>query len=92
MSKNSKSVSEAEVDDLERLVPDKAKDATLSAYLRALSMTQAGVLRTDAGDLVRVARDGTKTVVAKARPKRKVKVGEVIAVRRINAQTAGGCA
>ena len=92
MSKDSEFVSEAEVDDLERLVPAKARDATLSAYLRALSMTQAGVLRTDAGDLVRVAKDGTKTVVAKARPKRKVKVGEVIAVRRINAQRAGGCA
>lgn len=84
MSKDSKFVSEAEVDDLERLVPAKARDATLSAYLRALSMTQAGVLRTDAGDLVRVAKDGTKTVVAKARPKRKVKVGEVIEVRRVD--------
>ncbi|MEE4666489.1 hypothetical protein V2J91_12760 [Pseudomonas alliivorans] len=92
MSKDSKSVSDAEVDDLERLVPGKAKDATLSAYLRAVSMTQAGVLRTDAGDLVRVAKDGTKTVVAKARPKRKVKVGEVIAVRRLDGQAAGGCA
>ena len=29
MSKDSKSVSDAEVDDLERLVPGKAKDATL---------------------------------------------------------------
>ncbi|MBI6684879.1 hypothetical protein [Pseudomonas viridiflava] len=84
MSKDSKFVSEAEVDDLERLVPAKARAATLSAYLRALSMTQAGVLRTDAGDLVRVAKDGTKTVVAKARPKRKVKVGEVIEVRRVD--------
>ena len=84
MSKDSEFVSEAEVDDLERLVPAKARDATLSAYLRALSTTQAGVLRTDAGDLVRVAKDGTKTVVAKARPKRKVKVGEVIEVRRVD--------
>ncbi|RMT78236.1 hypothetical protein [Pseudomonas viridiflava] len=92
MSKNVKSVSETEVDDLERLVPGKAKQATLSAYLRAVSVTQAGVLRTDAGDLVRVASDGTKTVVAKAKPKRKVKVGEVITVRRVHGQTAGGWA
>ena len=84
MSKDSEFVSEAEVDDLERLVPAKAWDPTLSAYLRALSVTQAGALRTDAGDLVRVAKDGTKTVVAKARPKRKVKVGEVIEVRRVD--------
>jgi hypothetical protein len=55
-----------------------------------LSVTQRGVLRTDAGDLVRVASDGTKTVVEKAKPRRKVKVGEVIIVRRSEEQAAGG--
>jgi hypothetical protein len=88
MSVKAKKVSDSEVDDLERLVPDRAMDATLSAYFRAVSMTQSGVLRTDAGNLVRVARDGSKTVVAKAKPRRKVTVGEVITVRRVGAQAA----
>lgn len=90
MNVKTKKVSDREMDALERLVPGQAKAATLSAYVRALSVSQRGVLRIDAGDLVRVSYDGSKTVVAKAAPRRKVKVGEVITVRRVEEQTVGG--
>ncbi|BCT34216.1 hypothetical protein L2088_20015 [Pseudomonas protegens] len=79
-----KNVSDRELDALERLVPDQAKNATQTAYVRALSVSPHGVLRIDAGDLVRMSPDGSKTVVAKAKPRHKVKVGEVITVRRID--------
>lgn len=85
-----KKVSDREMDDLERQVPGQARKATLSAFIRALSVSQRGVLCIDAGDLVRVWSDGRKTVVAKAKPRRKVTVGEVITVRRVEGQTAGG--
>ncbi len=88
MNTKAKKVSDSDVEALERLVPGKAKKATLSAYVRALSVSQRGVLRIDAGDLVRVSRDGVKTVVAKAKPRHKVKVGEVITVRRVEGQVA----
>lgn len=90
MNVKAKKVSDPEMDALERLVPSQARQATLSAYVRALSVSQRGVLRIDAGDLVRVSRDGSKIVVAKAKPRRKVTVGEVITVRRVEGQTAGG--
>ncbi|WP_235437022.1 hypothetical protein [Pseudomonas fluorescens] len=79
-----KNVSDRELDALERLVPDQAKNATQAAYFRALSVSLNGVLRIDAGNLVRMSPDGNKTVVAKAKPRHKVKVGEVITVRRID--------
>jgi hypothetical protein len=37
-----------------------------------------------------VSYDGSKTVVAKAKPRRKVTIGEVITVRRFDGQKAGG--
>ena len=59
----------------------KAKEATWLAYERALSSSQ-GVLLIKDGHLVRVLYDGTKELVAKAEPRRKVKVGKAVLVRR----------
>jgi hypothetical protein len=89
MNVKANKVSDPEMDALERLVPGQAMQATLSAYFRALLVSRRGVLCIDAGDLVRVSHDGSKTVVAKAKPRRKVTVGEVITVRRVEGQTAG---
>ncbi|MNG23431.1 hypothetical protein D3C84_1080340 [compost metagenome] len=61
----------------------------MTAYARALTVSSS-VLRVDSGNLVRVSMDGTKTFVSKAKPRRKVKVGEVLTVRRVEGQTAGG--
>ncbi|VVN20304.1 hypothetical protein PS862_04602 [Pseudomonas fluorescens] len=89
MTAETKKLSDEEMDALERRVPDLAEIATKTAYARALLMSDS-VLRVDSGDLVRMSLDGSKTVVAKAKPRRKVKVGEVITVRRIEDQTAAG--
>ncbi|MHC8394319.1 hypothetical protein ACYZT8_11755 [Pseudomonas sp. LB3P93] len=89
MTAKTKKLSEQEMDALERQVPDLAEIATKTAYARALLVSDS-VLRVDSGDLVWMSLDGSKTVVAKAKPRRKVKVGEVIKVRRIEDQTAGG--
>jgi hypothetical protein len=78
-----------ELDALERQVPDLAEIATKTAYARALLVSDS-VLRVDSGDLVRMSLDGSRTVVAQAKPRRKVKVGEVITVRRIADQSAAG--
>jgi hypothetical protein len=90
MNEKANKVSDPEMDALERLVPAQARLATQSAYTRALSVSRRGVLCIDAGDLVRVSYDGSKTVVAKAKPRRKVTIGEVITVRRVDGQKAGG--
>jgi hypothetical protein len=75
-------VSEPDMEALERTVPALAQKATSVAYVRALG-SRDQVLRVDAGDLVRVSASGVKTLIAKAKPRRKVTVGEVVAVRRM---------
>lgn len=80
---------DSELDDMERHVPELAHGATFSAHSRALAASPRGVLTIEAGNLVRVTRDGRKTVIAKAKPRRKVKLGEVITVRRIQGTSAG---
>ncbi len=84
-----KDVSDSEIEALERLIPGQARQATHLAYSRALSASLHGVLCIQGGDLVRVSSDGSKTVVDKAKPRRKVTVGQVITVRRVDASTAG---
>ncbi|WWG67884.1 hypothetical protein VRB21_09680 [Pseudomonas poae] len=64
MKSADKQVSDREIDALELLVPAQARKATLSAYFRALSVSQRGVLCMDEGSLVRVSQDGSKTLVA----------------------------
>lgn len=75
-------LSDKELDALERLVPGVAKEATSIAYTRALEVSSS-VLCVDSGDLVRVSVDGSKTFISKTKPRRKVRVGEIITVRRI---------
>jgi hypothetical protein len=89
MTAKTKKLSDEEMDALECQIPDLAEIATKTAYARALLVSDS-VLRVDSGDLVRMSLDGSKKVVAKAKPRRKVKVGEVITVRRIEDQTAAG--
>ncbi|MDU9390007.1 hypothetical protein ACIP1T_24935 [Pseudomonas japonica] len=72
-----------ELDTLERQVPRHAWNATHNAYTRALAASPEGVLCVESGNLVRVSQDGEKVVVGKAKPRRKVKVGEVITVRLV---------
>lgn len=67
-------------DDPHRQLALKANQATCRAYKRALS-SSLGVLRIEDGQLVRVMGDGTKHLVGKAEPRRKVKVGKVLIVR-----------
>jgi len=90
MTADAENMSEPELDALERLVPGQAREATQSAYARALSASPQGVLCIEAGNLVRVARDGSKTVLAEAKPRRRVRVGELIIVQRVEGQTANG--
>ncbi|MDX1296657.1 MAG: hypothetical protein R3260_00240 [Pseudomonas sp.] len=71
------------------ILANKAMVATYSAYTRALQSSTKGVLRINNGDLVRVSRDGTISVVGKAKPRRKVTVGQVVTVRRVESQAAG---
>ncbi|NIE73175.1 hypothetical protein F3J44_19265 [Pantoea sp. Tr-811] len=84
MAVKAKPVSERELDALEASIPALASEATHSAHLRALQASPRGVLRTEDGNLVRVSADGAKTIVAKAKPRRKVKVGETISVRKVS--------
>ncbi|MDH0649799.1 hypothetical protein N5D48_20295 [Pseudomonas sp. GD03858] len=90
MAAKAKKVSERDLDALEQQIPLHASEATHSAYLRALQANQGGVLCVDEGELVRVGADGARTVLGKAGPRRKVRVGEVISVRRVDDETAGG--
>lgn len=89
MAKKLEHSAETDIDALEQEVPRLASEATHSAYLRALLVSEQGVLRTDDGNLVRVSPDGVKTIVARAKPRRKVKVGEVITVRKVKGKSAG---
>ncbi|HGA2315654.1 TPA: hypothetical protein ACIRVE_000148 [Pseudomonas putida] len=88
MAAKAKPATESELDALEQLIPDCATEATHCAYLRALQVSRNGVLRTDDGHLVRVAADGSKTVVAEAKPRRKVTIGEKVSVRKVSENPA----
>lgn len=70
-------------------VADKARVATFSAYTRALKISSNGVLLVKDGNLVRESLDGSIAVVGKAKPRRKVTVGEIVTVRRVESQSAG---
>ncbi|MFJ3076994.1 MULTISPECIES: hypothetical protein [Pseudomonas] len=89
VAKKADTPSEAQTDALEQQVPRWASDATYCAHVRALQIREQGVLCTDDGNLVRVSSDGEKTVVAKAKARRKVKLGEVITVRKAKESSTG---
>ncbi|HEY1026015.1 MAG TPA: hypothetical protein VGE28_00140 [Pseudomonas sp.] len=77
------------MDASDSMIADKAMEATRCAYARALQLSSQGVLRIKSGDLVRVLNDGSTTLVRKAKPHRKVTVGQVVTVRSVKSQTAG---
>lgn len=81
--------SDTEIELLEQQVPNLAKLATNIAYARAFLVSNR-VLRVASGYLVWESSDGTKTVIAKAQRRRKVNMGEVISVRRLGGEKAGG--
>ncbi|QXH46073.1 hypothetical protein KSS93_24940 [Pseudomonas xanthosomatis] len=83
MKSNHRKAPDRELDDMENQISGQARVATSTAHSRALAASPDGVLVIEAGNLVRISQDGQKVVVAKAKPRRKVKVGEVIHVRRI---------
>lgn len=77
-------LSEKAMENLEGHIPEMAAGATYAAYVRALASGHT-VLRVRGADVVESSADGTHRVVAAAKPRRKVTVGEVIKVRRLNA-------
>lgn len=81
MTARTEELSDEEMDALERQIPELARIATKAAYASALLVSES-VLVVDSGNLVKVSNDGSKTVIAKAQPRRKVRVGEVITVHR----------
>lgn len=84
MVKKAKKISDHDLDILEQQIPRHASEATYSAHLRALSANLQGILCTEGGELVRITADGERTLLEHIKPKRRVKVGEVIAVRKVN--------
>ncbi|MGE7989647.1 hypothetical protein ACQKPE_01060 [Pseudomonas sp. NPDC089554] len=83
MVKKAKKVSDHDLDILEQQVPRHASEATYSAHLRALSANRQGILCIEGAELVRITADGTRTLLDHVKPKRRVKVGEVITVRKV---------
>lgn len=81
MTEETNCLTEEEIDALEHQIPHIARVATKAAYEQALEVSER-VLCVDSGNLVWASRDSSKTFVAKAQPRRKVKVGQVITVRR----------
>ena len=76
--------SDAEIETLERLIPSQARKATHEAFIHALIASPKGVLCIEAGYLVRRLPDGTRIIQSKAKPRRKVNVGQVVDVRKIS--------
>ncbi|MBC3951089.1 hypothetical protein [Pseudomonas folii] len=77
-------LSEKAMDNLEGHIPEIAAGATYAAYVRALASGHT-VLRVQGGDVVESNAEGSHRVVASAKPRRKVRIGEVIKVRRLDA-------
>lgn len=82
MPAKKKALNEKEIAKLESMIPEVAVSATRSAHFRALStgMAVMGVL---GQDLVETSADGSVRVVGKAKPRRKVTVGQVVTVQRM---------
>lgn len=77
-------LSEKAIENLEGHIPEMAAGATYAAYVRALASGHT-VLRVQGSNVVESNAEGTHRVVAVAKPRRKVRVGEVIKVRRLDA-------
>lgn len=75
-------LSEKEIEQQESFIPVVAASATRAAHFRALT-SGLEVLQVRGANLIEARADGSITVVGKAKPKRKVTVGQVVAVRRV---------
>lgn len=76
------SLSDRAIEYLEALIPEQAAAATHTAYVRALAAGHF-VLRVEGSNVVASSTEGHQ-VIAHVKPRRKVTVGEVIKVRRLN--------
>ncbi|WP_122516946.1 hypothetical protein [Pseudomonas viridiflava] len=77
-------LSEKAIQNLEAHIPEMAAGATYAAYIRALAAGHS-VLRVQGSNVVETKADGASRVVAKAKPRRKVTVGQIITVKRLPA-------
>lgn len=73
-------LSDEAIEKLETCIPQVAAGATYAAYVRALAAGHT-VVRVEGANLVATSADGAVEVLAPAKPKRKVAVGQVIRVR-----------
>ena len=80
-------LSEQAISNLEERIPDIAQSATRIAHLRALAAGYT-VLKVEGAHLVASHADGTSLVVGKTKPRRRVKFGEVLTVRRVESSTS----
>lgn len=71
-----KALTEAETRNLERMIPDLAAGATHAAYVNALASGRT-VVRVDGINIVATSASGEKRFVGTAKPRHKVKPGQV---------------
>ena len=82
-ARETKKLSEEAISNLEAHIPEMAAGATSAAYFRALAAGHT-VLQVQGTNVVALDADGTTRIVATAKPRRKVTVGKVVKVRRLN--------
>lgn len=76
-------LSEKAIENLEGHIPEIAASATSAAYYRALAAGHT-VVQVQGMNVVASDADGNIHVIAEAKPRRKVTVGQVIKVRRLD--------
>ena len=76
-------LSEQAMENLEASIAQTAAGATYAAYVRALAAGRT-VVRVEGSEIVASSAEGILHVVTKAKPRRKVSMGQVIKVRRID--------
>ena len=75
-------LSEKEIETQEGYIPFVAASATRAAHFRALT-SGLSVLQLKGGNFIEARADGSITEVGKAKPSRKVTVGQIVSVRRL---------
>ncbi|GFM62413.1 hypothetical protein K5D38_23705 [Pseudomonas cichorii] len=78
-----KKLSEEAIENLEGHIPEIAASATSAAYYRALAAGHT-VVQVKGLNIVAFDADGNTHIIAAAKPRRKVAVGQVIKVRRLD--------
>lgn len=79
-------LSEQAISNLEEQIPDVAQSATRTAHLRALAAGYT-VLKVEGAFIVASQADGSRQVLGETKPRRRVKLGEVMNVRRVDSST-----